>query len=380
MITDPDELTPLSAFKDSGIVTTDTLNAWRKKDNGIIQTLNELEANSISDQCISFDLNFKTISIKPSSIGSSLINNDSVITSKIINSAVTADKLAANAVTTVKILDSAVTASKLATDSVTTVKILAGNVTNAKMSIDSISTSNIIAGAVTSDKLAANAVTTAKILDGSVTASKLSADSVTTAKILDGAVTASKLATDSVSSIKIAPAAVTNTKLADSSVDSLKIGGANIPRQILSATKSDTQFLDDAAGWTYITGLAKAITIQAGAKIRIQAVINGALLNTVGAMALALTKDGVHIGIGNAAGGRTLCSAGLASPRIDQLATASIDFIDGPLPAGTYTFGVQAILRGSHAYINKFVTVGGGEPNDSNYFRSISTLTLTELS
>lgn len=86
-----------------------------------------------------------------------------------------------DAVTTVKIIDGAVTANKLATDSVTTAKILAANVTTAK--------------------IANNAITTALILDSNVTTSKIADANVTTVKIADNNVTLAKLATQATNTI-----------------------------------------------------------------------------------------------------------------------------------------------------------------------------------
>lgn len=76
------------------------------------------------------------------------VEDNTITTTKIQNSAVTAAKLASNAVTTVKVLDSNITAAKLATDSVTTSKIVDA----------SISTNKLIDGSVTSGKLNASAI------------------------------------------------------------------------------------------------------------------------------------------------------------------------------------------------------------------------------
>ena len=121
------------------------------------------------------------------------INDNEITTSKIVNLAITAAKLAADSVTTVKIVDANVTAAKLAADSVTTVKILDANVTEAKIADDAVTTAKILNSNVTVDKLATDSVSTAKIIDANVTAAKLAADSVTTAKILNSNVTLAKI-------------------------------------------------------------------------------------------------------------------------------------------------------------------------------------------
>ena len=101
-----------------------------------------------------------------------VLDDNSVVTSMIVDGNVTAGKLATDSVTTIKIVDANVTAAKLATDSVTTAKIVDSN------------------------------VTTAKIADANVTAIKLAADSVTTVKILDANVTTPKLADGAVTPVK----------------------------------------------------------------------------------------------------------------------------------------------------------------------------------
>tara|TARA_R110000803_G_scaffold23069_5_gene56876 strand:+ start:9150 stop:11690 length:2541 start_codon:yes stop_codon:yes gene_type:complete len=68
---------------------------------------------------------------------------------------------------------------------------------------DSITTVKILDSNVTADKLAANSVTTAKILDANVTASKLAANSVETNKVVDKAINSDKLDSFSVVSSKI---------------------------------------------------------------------------------------------------------------------------------------------------------------------------------
>ena len=108
-----------------------------------------------------------------------------------------------SAVTSAKIASAAITPSELATDSVTTVKILNG--------------------AVTTDKLDTAAVTAAKIATGAVTSSELATDAVTNAKIADGAVGTAKIALLAVDTGQIAAEAVTNSKIADDAVQTSKI-------------------------------------------------------------------------------------------------------------------------------------------------------------
>jgi hypothetical protein len=200
----------------------------------------------------------------------SSLNDGEVTTSKILNSAVTATKLATDSVTTIKIVDanvteaklatnsvstakivdlnvttakladSAVTDVKLATDAVTTSKILNAAVTDVKLATDSVTTAKIVDLNVTTAKLAANAVTTGKIAASAVTSTELADDAVITSKILDANVTAGKLATDSVTTAKIVDLNVTTAKLADASVTRAKLATGAIFETTAPATASST--------------------------------------------------------------------------------------------------------------------------------------------
>jgi hypothetical protein len=122
-------------------------------------------------------VNSKTLS------SASVVENGSVTTVKIVDEAVTADKIAANAVTTAKLADGAVTGAKIPAQNITTTHLGASAVEEAK----------IADGAVTADKIGAGAVVEAKLGDGAVTAAKIGASAVEEAKIADGAVTAGKI-------------------------------------------------------------------------------------------------------------------------------------------------------------------------------------------
>jgi hypothetical protein len=116
--------------------------------------------------------------------------------------------IANDVVNTAKILDHAVTLNKLV--ALDDGKFVVGTGSgNAQVSISGDATvSNT--GVLT---IANNAVTTAKILDDAVTQSKLADNSVGTLQLIDANVTQTKLASDSVSTAKIVNAAVTLGKL-----------------------------------------------------------------------------------------------------------------------------------------------------------------------
>ena len=132
---------------------------------------------------------------------------------QIVDNAIIAAKLAANAVATAKIADDAITAAKLADSAVLTAalndaavtaqKLGSAAVESAKLADDAVTSAKIATGAVDATALGALAVTSAKINDLAVTAGKLASNAVETAKINNGAVTADKLAANAVSAAKM---------------------------------------------------------------------------------------------------------------------------------------------------------------------------------
>jgi len=104
-------------------------------------------------------------------------------------------------------------------------------------------TAIVIDSSISAAKLASDSVTTVKILDANVTAAKLASDSVITAKILDSNVTAAKLASDSVTTVKILDANVTNAKIA-TGIDSAKLADGSVSNaefQYINSLSSNAQ-------------------------------------------------------------------------------------------------------------------------------------------
>jgi len=132
-------------------------------------------------------VNSKTLS--PAAV----VENGSITTVKIVDEAVTADKIAANAVTTAKLADGAVTGAKIPAQNITTTHLADENVTAPK----------IADGAVTAGKIGAGAVVEAKLGDGAVTAAKIGASAVEEEKIADGAVTAGKIGAGAVTAVAL---------------------------------------------------------------------------------------------------------------------------------------------------------------------------------
>lgn len=141
-------------------------------------------------------------------------DDGTVSTEKIVDSAITTDKLADSSITTAKIADGVITENKLAANSVSTEKIidraiteikLAVEVTNKLLADDRITTSMLKDSAVTTPKIADNAVSTDKVINGTITENKLATavvdrlladNKITTAMLQDSSVTKAKLAQD----------------------------------------------------------------------------------------------------------------------------------------------------------------------------------------
>jgi len=170
-------------------------------------------------------VNSKTLS--PAAV----VANESVTTVKIVDEAVTADKIAANAVTTEKIEDEAVTAGKLAADAVVE--------------------ENIADDAVTTDKIEDEAVTAAKLnadvagdcigLDAASGAINVKVDDIT----IEAGDDALQLKAGGVDTTQLADDAVTNDKLANIARGSVKVGGANDAPTDLDASGDGTILIGD---------------------------------------------------------------------------------------------------------------------------------------
>ena len=101
--------------------------------------------------------------------GSAAVEDGSITTSKLANSAVTEAKLSSGAVTAEKIATGAVAHEKLADGSVRSGKIENGAVTRDKIADGEVTNRKLATGAVTADKLEGNAVTGEKIALNAVT-------------------------------------------------------------------------------------------------------------------------------------------------------------------------------------------------------------------
>ena len=162
-------------------------------------------------------VNSKTLS--PAAV----VENDSIITAKIQDGAVTGDKIAANAVTTAKLADGAVTGAKIPAQNITTTHLADENVTAPKIADGAVTAGKIGAGAVTAVALNADVAGNGIGLNTGTNAIEVKVDDATieisgdTLQVKAGSVDTTQLTDD----------AVTNDKLANITQGSVKVGGAN---------------------------------------------------------------------------------------------------------------------------------------------------------
>jgi len=199
---------------------------------------------------------------------------------------------------------------------------------------------------------------------------QVAASGVTTSKIADSNVTTAKIADDAVTSDKIALGAI---------IPNLP---SNFPIQIVQAVKTDVQTIAGAlSGFTDISGMSATLTraVQsASGKVRVQAVINTTTNNGDHGIGIRIMRDSTVIGVGDASGVRLQATSNTGYAGTYSNVPGVIDFIDSsPGTGSTVTYKIQAkVYNAATGYINRDYS----DVDNSNYtFRTISTLTLTEL-
>jgi hypothetical protein len=211
-------------------------------------------------------------------------------------------------------------------------------------------------------QIAASGVTTSKIADSNVTTAKIADSNVTTAKIADDAVTSDKIALGAI-------------------IPNLP---SNFPIQIVQAVKTDVQTIAGTVStWVDVAGLSITLTRSVPSslgKIRIQAAIPSTVDNFPDhGIAYRIMRDSsTVIGVGDVAGNRLLATTNTGySGRYNNI-PASIDFIDSsPGSASTVSYKIQAKTYSSET---GFINRSDIDSDVGDYiFRTISTLTLTEL-
>ena len=146
---------------DDSYTKTESDSRYIKDEAGSVSGSN-IEAGAVTEAHIANDA-VTGDKIAPDSVDFFRLQDNAVITNKILDGAVTTAKLDDDSVTTDKIANAAVTSLQIATGAVTINKILNNSVSEEKLRFDSVSTSKLQNLAVTTDKIADAAVTKEKI-------------------------------------------------------------------------------------------------------------------------------------------------------------------------------------------------------------------------
>ncbi|MDD4455353.1 MAG: hypothetical protein PHI67_08605 [Candidatus Methanomethylophilaceae archaeon] len=158
---------------------------------------------------------------------SAVIENNSITSVKIVDGAVIATKIGADAVTTSKILDGAVTTDKLGADAVDGTKIADNAVNSEHVTAGAIDTAHIGDLQVTTEKIAAGAIDGTKLADGAVDSKHIAAGAIDLAHMSANSVDSDQYVNGSIDTVHIGDAQVTNVKLDDLARGSIKVGGAD---------------------------------------------------------------------------------------------------------------------------------------------------------
>lgn len=159
-------------------------------------------------------------------------------------------------ITTTQITDSAVTTDKVNANAITAAKIAAGTITTTEIAADTILAGNIAAGAIATSELAAGAVTAAKIAADTITANEIAASAIGTAELLAGAVTAAKIAADTITANEIATDAITANEILAGAVTASELAVDSVIATKLAAVAiesgkyiSSTSYVAGVSGW-----------------------------------------------------------------------------------------------------------------------------------
>jgi hypothetical protein len=147
--------------------------------------------------------------------------------------------------------------------------------------------------------------------------------------------------------------------------------------QVQSTTKTDTFSASNSNVFTDITGLSVSITpTSSSSKILVTTNVIGSATSN-GVANIQLIRGSTAICIGDAASARTRATISTDSNGLDQVVTASFNFLDSPATtsATTYKLAINTGDTGGTAYINR--TLGDG---DNLYQgRYASTITVMEI-
>lgn len=152
--------------------------------------------------------------------------------------------------------------------------------------------------------------------------------------------------------------------------------------QVVSTTKTDTFSASVAAsGGLSSDAMTASITpTDSGSKILITASLNVDSIGGGGNPVLFLYKDASVLtgAIGDAAGSRRRGTSGVKTGGSRTSITGSINYLDSPATTSSITYSVR-LAHDSSSTQTIVLNRGGDDTDGANTFRTISTITLTEV-
>ena len=150
--------------------------------------------------------------------------------------------------------------------------------------------------------------------------------------------------------------------------------------QVVQTVKTDT-FSTSSNTFTAITGLSAAITPAATSNkvlVRATIIVSGSNANGYGGIALYRGGSVISGAVGASPSSRIATTT--ANSRVPTGATAktlSFEFLDSPSSTSALTY--QPYMRRGAETVTLYINQNGAESDNTNHFRSISTITLMEI-
>ena len=126
--------------------------------------------------------------------------------------------------------------------------------------------------------------------------------------------------------------------------------------QVVSTTKTDTFSTATTGSWVAVTGLSQAITPASTLnKVLVKVILTHDFNAALGSAGYArLTRGGVAIGVGDAAGSRTQASFQLHSgPSASECYSEMFEFYDSPASVSAQTYAVEVFISAVTLYIGR---------------------------